>query len=207
VVLPAHGYVDDIEALLDRLDGLVFSGGPDVDPAAYGHEPHPRLGADVDLVSDEYELALHAAVARRDLPMLGICRGMQALNVSRGGTLHQHLPDRTDTDHNQRDAPFEPVHEVFVAPGSLLRRLTGHDRLQVNSFHHQAIDVVGTGLRVGATAPDGTVESVWDPAARFCLGVQWHPEVLTHRPEQAELFGRLVLAARGRPALALALAA
>jgi putative glutamine amidotransferase len=203
VVLPTHGYVDDVEALLDRLDGVVFSGGPDIDPATYGQAPHPRLGPDVDLVSDQYELALHAAVARRDLPMLGICRGMQALNVSRGGTLIQHLPDRTDTDHNQRQRAFEPIHDVSVAPGSLLRRLTGHDRLEVNSFHHQAVDVVGSGLRVGATAADGTVESVWDPAARFCLGVQWHPEVLTHLREHAGLFDQLVLAARGRPALAL----
>jgi putative glutamine amidotransferase len=204
VVLPAHGYVDDVEALLDRLDGLVFSGGPDIDPAAYGRERHPRLGPDVDLVSDEYELALHAAAARRDMPVLGICRGMQALNVSRGGTLHQHLPDRTGSDHDQRHTPFQPVHDVATSPGSLLRRLTGQNRLGVNSFHHQAVDVVGAGLQVAATAGDGTVESIWDPAARFSLGVQWHPEVLTHRPEHAELFGGLLLAARGRPVLALA---
>jgi putative glutamine amidotransferase len=207
VVLPAHGYADDAEALLGRLDGLVFSGGPDLDPAAYGHERHPRLGPDVDLAADEYELALHAAAARRDLPVLGICRGMQALNVARGGTLHQHLPDRTDADHDQRYLPCRPVHDVSVARGSLLWRLAGRDRLEVNSFHHQAVDALGAGLQVAATAPDGTVESVWDPAARFCLGVQWHPEVLTHRPDQARLFAHLIGAARGRPALALALAA
>ena len=204
VVVPTHGFVDDAAALLDRLDGLVFSGGPDLDPAVYGHERHPQLGPDVDHLSDEYELALLAGAAQRDLPMLGICRGMQALNVSRGGTLHQHLPDRTDTDHNQAHSPFRPVHDVSVAGGSLLHRLTGTDRLEVNSYHHQAVDRLGTGLQVCAVAPDTTIEAVWDPDAWFCLGVQWHPEVLTHRPEHAPLFQSLVTAARGAPALALA---
>jgi putative glutamine amidotransferase len=206
VVVPAHGYVDDTAALLDRLDGLVFSGGPDLDPAVYGQAPHPRLGPDVDRVSDEYELALLAGAADRDLPLLGICRGMQALNVSRGGTLHQHLPDRTDVDHLQRHAPHEPAHEVAVAPGSLLERLTGAGALEVNSFHHQAADRVGAGLQVAATAPDGTVEALWDPTARFCLGVQWHAELLTHDARHAPILDTLVAAARGAAA-ALALAA
>ena len=101
VVIPAHGYLDDTAALLDRVDGLLFSGGPDLDPAVYGQDRHPKLGPDVDGVSDEYELALLRGAAERDLPVLGICRGMQALNVSRGGTLHQHLPDRTALHHLQ----------------------------------------------------------------------------------------------------------
>src|SRR3954451_9762896 len=95
VVLPAHGYVDDTAALLDRVDGLVFSGGPDLDPAVYGQARHPELGSEVDAVCDQYELLLLRRAAERDLPVLGICRGMQSLNVSRGGTLHQHLPDLT----------------------------------------------------------------------------------------------------------------
>ncbi len=138
VVVPTHGFVDDTEAIADRLDGLLFSGGPDIDPGVYGHAPHPQLGPDVDRDGDEYELALLAAAAERDVPVLGICRGMQALNVSRGGTLHQHLPDRTTLEHNQGHASFEPAHEVAVAGGSLLRRLTGAAALQVNSYHHQA---------------------------------------------------------------------
>ncbi len=203
VVVPAHGYVDDAEALLDRLDGLLFSGGPDIDPAVYGRLRHPALGPDVDRVSDEYELALHAAARERDLPVLGICRGMQALNVSRGGTLHQHLPDLTDVDHVQRHAAYEPAHAVSVERGSLLHRFTRSSRLEVNSYHHQAVDRLGEGLAVCATAPDGTVEAVWDPTARFSLGVQWHAEMLTHRREQAALLESLVEAARGVPALAL----
>ncbi len=204
VVVPTHGFVDDTAALVERLDGLVFSGGPDIDPGVYGQLRHPRLGPDVDRVGDEYELALLAAAAERDLPVLGICRGMQALNVSRGGTLHQHLPDRTELEHNQGNASFEPAHAVTVTGGSLLHRLTGTTTLEVNSYHHQAIDKVGACLQVCAVAADATVEAVWDPARRFCLGVQWHPEVLTHRAEQAPLLSALVDAARSAPALALA---
>jgi putative glutamine amidotransferase len=200
VVLPAHGYVDDTDALLDRLDGVLVSGGPDLDPAVYGQERHPALGSDVDRVSDEYEQALLAGAAARDLPLLGICRGLQALNVSRGGTLHQHLPDRTELGHLQRHEPFAPAHDVDVAHGSLLHWLTGRRDLAVNSFHHQAADRIGAGLEVCARAPDGTVEALWDPAARFCLGVQWHAELMTHRAEQATLLRGLVDAACGLPA-------
>ena len=148
VVVPTHGFVDETAALLDRLDGLVFSGGPDLDPAVYGQARHAKLGPDVDRVGDEYELALLAGAADRDLPVLGICRGMQALNVSRGGTLHQHLPDRTDVEHIQREAPYESAHSVTVARGSLLHWLTGAAELGVNSFHHQAADRIGEGLEV-----------------------------------------------------------
>ncbi|HWT24711.1 MAG TPA: gamma-glutamyl-gamma-aminobutyrate hydrolase family protein [Solirubrobacteraceae bacterium] len=195
VVLPAHGYTDDTAALLDRLDGLLLSGGPDFDPAVYGQARHPELGPDVDAVSDRYELALLAGALERDLPVLAICRGMQALNLVRGGTLHQHLPDRTELEHRQRHDAFVPAHPVSIAPESLLHRLAGSSELAVNSFHHQAADRLGGGLEVAATAPDGTVEALWDPAARFALGVQWHAELLTHRPEHAALFGALVAAA------------
>jgi len=206
VVVPAHGFVDDTAALLDRLDGLVISGGPDIDPAVYGQVPHPQLGPGVDRVGDEYELALLAGAAERDLPVFAICRGMQALNVSRGGTLHQHLPDRTTLEHNQGHAALETAHRVSVESGSLLRRITGAGTLDVNSYHHQAIDRIGAGLRVCAVAHDSTIEAVWDSSARFCLGVQWHPEVLTHRSEHASLFQGLVDAAQGAAAT-LALAA
>ena len=192
VVLPAHGYVDDTDALLDRVDGLLVSGGPDLDPAVYGQEPHPLLGPDVDRVADEYEQALLRGAAARDLPLLGICRGLQALNVSRGGTLHQHLPD-----HVQTHDAFAPAHDVEVARGSLLHWLTERDGLAVNSYHHQAADRIGDGLEVAARAPDGTVEALWDPSASFCLGVQWHAELMTHRAEQASLLHGLVHAACG----------
>ena len=204
VVLPAHGYVDDTAALLDRLDGLLFSGGPDLDPGVYGQRPHPQLGPDVDRRSDEYELALLRGAAERDLPVLGVCRGMQALNVSRGGTLRQHLPDVTALDHRQSHEPFVAAHPVVVSPGSLLDRVAQATELPVNSFHHQAADTLGARLQVCAQAPDGTIEALWDPAARFCLGVQWHAELLTHDARQAALFHGLVATARGAaPRLAL----
>jgi putative glutamine amidotransferase len=204
VVLPAHGYVDDTEALLDRVDGLLVSGGPDLDPAVYGQAAHPALGRDVDRVADEYEQALLRGAAERDLPLLGICRGLQALNVSRGGTLHQHLPDRSNLEHVQAHDAFAPAHTVAVERDSLLHWLTGRDGLAVNSYHHQAADRIGAGLEVAARAPDGTVEALWDPSASFCLGVQWHAELMTHKAEQASLLHGLVHAACGvAPALRL----
>ena len=195
VVLPAHGFADDVAPLLDRLDGLLFSGGPDLDPATYGHERHPLLGPDVDRVSDEYELAMLREATARDLPMLAICRGMQALNVSRGGTLHQHLPDHSALEHRQAHEPYEPAHAITVRAGSPLHRLTGRRRLEVNSFHHQAVDELGARLVPCATAPDGTLEALFDPELRFCLGVQWHAELLTHRAEHAPLLRELVATA------------
>jgi putative glutamine amidotransferase len=205
VVLPAHAYADDAGALLDRLDGLLVSGGPDLDPATYGAPRHPQLGPEVDRAADDYELALLAAARERDLPLLGICRGLQALNVSRGGTLHQHLPELTSLDHLQDHEPFVPAHTVAVARGSVLHELAGSDGLAVNSFHHQAVARLGAGLEVCAQAPDGTVEALWDPAATFSLAVQWHAELLTHRAEQAALLEGLVHAACGvAPALSLA---
>ena len=156
VVLPAHGFADDADALLDRMDGLLFSGGPDLDPATYGQARHPELGPDVDRVGDEYELALLREPPARDLPLLAICRGMQALNVSRGGTLHQHLPDRTGSSIARATSPTSPPTPVTVRAGSPLHRLTGRRRLDVNSFHHQAVDRLGARLEVIARAPDGT---------------------------------------------------
>jgi putative glutamine amidotransferase len=196
MVMPTHGYVDDIDALLDRVDGLLFSGGPDFDPSTYGEAPHPKLGPDVDAVADAYELALHAAAAERDLPVLGICRGMQGLNVARGGSLVQHLPDVTALGHLQRGDLCVTAHPVTVEPSSLLHRVGGAHELEVNPFHHQAVARLGAGLEVAAHAPDGTVEAVWDPAASFSLGVQWHPETLPHIPEHAALVQGLVAAAR-----------
>jgi putative glutamine amidotransferase len=186
-------------ALLERLDGLCLAGGPDLDPLAYGAaERHERLGP-TDRVVDAAELALARAADERGMPLLGVCRGAQAMCVARGGTLRQHVDG-----HRQTDPATEPAHQVTVAPGSLLAGLTGGTpTLAVNSFHHQATDRLGAGMRAVAAAPDGTVEAIEDPARPFWLGVQWHAEAMVGRPEQLALFRGLVAAAAA-PRLSLA---
>ena len=187
------------DALLERLDGLCLAGGPDLDPLAYGDaERHARLGPTDDGV-DAAELALARAADRRGMPLLGICRGVQAINVARGGTLHQHLDD-----HRQTAAATESAHAVEVVRGTRLAALTGRAQLDVNSFHHQAVRGLGEGLRVSATALDGTVEAIEDPAHPFLLGVQWHAEGMVERPDQLALFEALVDAASPRLALVAA---
>jgi putative glutamine amidotransferase len=190
---PAHA-----ADLLDRLDGLVLAGGPDIDPVAYGALDRDARVGRTDPAVDAVEQALARAADACGLPLLGICRGAQAVNVARGGTLHQHL------DGHRQTAPANaPVHDVAVVPGSRLATLSGAGALAVNSFHHQAADRLGAGLRAVAHTADGTVEAIEDPGRRFLLGVQWHAEGMVERPEQLALFDALVTAAAA-PRLALA---
>jgi putative glutamine amidotransferase len=184
---------DAIDALLDRVDGVCLPGGPDLQPSTYGEEPHRLLGPTEPRV-DAVELALVRAADRRNLPILGICRGMQALNVARGGTLHQHLPDIVGDGLTHRQAKHGSIttHQVETAPRSRLRATLGGPRLQVNSFHHQAIRKLGQDLVATAWATDGTIEAVEGSDGRLVLGVQWHAEGLeAHAP----LFDLLVSAA------------
>jgi len=198
VVMPPMAE-DAIEPLLDRLDGICLSGGPDLDPALYEAEPHPELGP-IEPELDRFELAIAARADAREMPILAICRGTQALNIVRGGALHQHLPDlSTKITHRQSNPGTEPSHRVAVAPDSKLAEIFSDGELEVidvNSFHHQAIDRLGDGLRISARAPDGTVEAIEDPSRRFLIGVQWHAETLVHREAEAELFRRFVDACR-----------
>jgi putative glutamine amidotransferase len=184
-----------VPALVARLDGICLAGGPDLDPRLYGAlERHPELGP-TNAEHDAFELAVARAADDAGLPILGICRGAQALNVARGGTLRQHV-----AGHRQTDFAGTPTQRVAVAPDSLLAAVTGAGRaLAINSFHHQAVDVLGAGLRVVARAADGTVEAVEDPSRTFVLGVQWHAETLTARAEHGALFAALVAAAGARP--------
>jgi putative glutamine amidotransferase len=160
VVVPP---VSDLDArrVLGRLEGLVLSGGPDLAPGAYGAQPHVELGPTEPRL-DRFEYAMAREAVRLRLPVLGICRGAQTLNVVRGGTLHQHLPDVVgDTiAHRQTADGRIPTHPVAVAPGSALAAVLGTTELNVNSFHHQAIDRLGEGLRATATAPDGVIEAI-----------------------------------------------
>ena len=175
---------DAIGALLDRVDGVCLPGGPDVQPSVYGEEPHPELGPTEPRV-DAVELALVKAADRRGLPILGICRGMQVLNVARGGTLHQHLPDVVGDrlEHRQPEHGSITTHRVETARHSRLRTVLGGHALEVNSFHHQAIKALGDDLAATAWAQDGTIEAIEQAGERLVLGVQWHAEGLrAHAP-------------------------
>jgi putative glutamine amidotransferase len=176
-----------VDAWLELLDGLVVTGGAfDLDPALYGDAArHPTVRTKDRRTA--FEAAITRAALARDRPVLGICGGQQLLNVVLGGTLIQHIPDaRPDAlAHEQPNPRTEPGHDVVVLPGSLLHRITGVDLLPVNSAHHQAAETVGDGIVVSATAADGVIEAIEDPRARFCLGVQWHPEYGVSRGDTA----------------------
>jgi putative glutamine amidotransferase len=181
---------DGIEETLDRLDGLVFSGGSDVDPDAYGAEAHPAT-IGIRPERDRAELALLTAALERDMPVLAVCRGSQVLNVALGGDLEQHVPDRVGHDgHKQVPGTFSE-HDVEPAPGSRLAPLIG-ERATVKSHHHQGYGRLGRGLRAAARAEDDTVEAIEDPARRFTVGVLWHPE----EGDDMHLFEELVAKAR-----------
>lgn len=197
-----------IGPLLDRLDGVCLSGGPDLDPETYGASPHPDLGpTEPDL--DRFELAVARCADARGIPILAICRGTQALNVARGGSLIQHLPAVSEEiAHRQENPGNETSHSIEIELGSRLAaaleddEVKVSDELDINSFHHQAIDRLGEGLKIVARAPDGTVEAVEDPSRPFLIGVQWHAETLVHRPYEAALFRNFVKASRLSPVVA-----
>ncbi len=184
VVLPPVG-TDHLAPLLDRLDGICLSGGPDLDPAAYGApDRHLELGP-TEPSLDAFELSLARQALARELPILAVCRGAQALNVACGGTLHQHIPG-----HRQTDPATQATHDVQIAARSRLHRMFRTRTLPVNSFHHQAVDRLGAGLRVVGRAEDGTIEAI--EGTGFVVGVQWHAETMhAHLP----LFEALVRAA------------
>jgi len=182
--------------MLGKLAGLCLSGGPDLDPETYRARRHPKLGP-TEPKLDRVELALARRAFAEDIPVLGICRGAQALNVAAGGTLWQHLPGPPEgLDHRQSAAPDEPAHSVRIAEESRLAGILGARSCMVNSFHHQAAKRLGRGLEPVAWADDDVLEGLEAPGQTFALGVQWHAELMTARPEHAALFEALVEAAR-----------
>jgi putative glutamine amidotransferase len=192
LLLP-HLEPEDAGGLLDVVDGVLVAGGGDVDPASYGAAP--AGSKEFDAAADASELALLRAARARRTPTFAICRGMQLLNVAYGGTLVQHLED-PDTLHPVPDDPRAVLaarHEVVIEPGSRLARAVGEGRRTVNTIHHQAIDRLGDGLRVTATADDGIIEAVEAEADWDLLAVQWHPEKLER--QDAPLFRSLIASA------------
>jgi putative glutamine amidotransferase len=195
-------YTRDTPAgVVASVDGILLAGGGDVLPSLYGEPAHRAFSA-AETGRDEYELELARRAVDADLPLFAICRGVQVLNVARGGTLVQDIPDELQEalNHSLKEPPHAIAHDVWVAEGTTLARLL-RDRLDdeacpVNSRHHQAVKRVGEGLVVSATAPDGVIEAIEDPGRRFCLGVQWHPENFYRTGEFRELFEGFLAAAR-----------
>ena len=198
VLPPDDAAAEDPDELLDLLDGLVLSGGVDIDPGAYGARPH-ELTVDSDPARDRFELALAWRALERDLPVLGVCRGMELLNVATGGTLVQDLGEAHGEDRHRGAPNVYARHEVRLAPGSLAPRAAGAERHAVMSYHHQGPEELGEGVVAsGWSLPDELVEAIEVPDRRFALGVLWHPE----EDEASRVIGALVAEARRGPAAA-----
>jgi putative glutamine amidotransferase len=202
VLLPAPEpslATESAAAYLPLLDGVLFSGGDDVDPALYGQARHVQLGP-VDEVRDAFEIALLRVARRAGIPILAICRGVQVANVALGGTLHQDLAACVGerVRHRRGTDGEAPSHSVSIEAGSRLRHLAGSDSALVNSFHHQAADRVAPGLVVSARSADGVPEGLEDPSHPFFVGVQWHPERAPGDSLTSRLFAAFVAAASAR---------
>lgn len=195
VLPPDPAALEDPDLFLDRVDGLLMAGGADIDPASYGADPHPETKGTWP-ERDGFEIALARRALDRDMPLLGICRGMQLLNIALGGTLDQHLPDSIGHEAHRTVSGTFSEHRVRLEPESLACGAAGIEGFVVWSHHHQGIDDLGEGLRVsGRSEGDDLVEAIELPGKRFALGVVWHPE----EDEESQLIGALVQAARDAP--------
>jgi putative glutamine amidotransferase len=197
-IVPTVASVSEAREVLGRLDGLLMTGGRDIDPRMYGQEPRDvnQLAHKDRLVSD---FAYAQATQELELPTLGVCLGVQVMNVAGRGSLHQHLPDDFPgaMEHEDDEEGKSPDHDILIEPGTRLRTLLGVDRARVNSYHHQAIATVPPGWRVGARAEDGVIEAIERDDRPFYLGVQWHPERMRGSEITRRLAGALADAARG----------
>lgn len=207
VLIPTNLTPDTYPELLARLDGIVFTGGGDIDIAYFQGEPHPEIYG-IDEERDRQELTLVRMAVETGLPILGICRGIQVINVALGGTLYTHildqLPDALEHSCFPANPPDYPAHEVTLAAGTKLAGIFQAEKLQVNSLHHQGVDQLAPGLVPAATAPDGLLEACELPDHPFAVAVQWHPEWMPDDEKMQQLFRAFVTAAAariGEPAL------
>jgi putative glutamine amidotransferase len=199
LLIPISQNKSSLAAVLDVLDGLILSGGPDINPRFYKDPPREGL-KDVDDAQDETELAVAQLALAADLPVLGICRGLQVLNVAMGGTLYQDIPRQLPAaiNHAPRTDRSVVSHKIQIESGVRLHAIIKRRTLWVNSNHHQAVKEPAPGLVVGAVASDGVVEALEDPRRSFVLGVQWHPEGLWHKDGAAKCLFKALIAAAGR---------
>jgi len=197
VLIPMIKDLNILTALLSRLDGILLSGGIDVHPSHYGEEVHP-LTQEVDIELDEFEITLASWAIQQDIPVLGVCRGMQLINVVLGGTLYQDIDNQYPDSiaHSQRHLPITHLaHHIIVEPGSRMEKILGHGAVWVNSHHHQAIKDPGKGVRITGRAPDGVPELLEVPDCRFVMAVQSHPEeIYSIEPAFKRLFSAFVQA-------------
>ena len=200
-LIPLDFPLEDLSVIRDTCDGLLLTGGGDVETARYGGKVHPSVSC-VWPVRDEIESRLFHLALETDWPVFGICRGVQIMNVAAGGKLYSDIPDQVPSVRFNHQQPVGTprdtlVHSVSVRPGTLLHRILGKDSVPVNSFHHQAVSEPGKGLEISAMSEDGIIEALEYPEYRFVLGVQWHPECMQKYDDQMALFRAFVDSCRG----------
>jgi len=195
LLIPPYAEPDDLDALIARLDGVVFSGGDDMHPRHYQQQLIPEITL-LEPRREQFELALARQLLSQQTPILGICNGIQLLNVAAGGTLFRHLPpDLPELLLHKAPRPAQAFHRVYLDEGTRLREILGQSSLRTNTFHHQSIDAPGEGVALVGRSVDGVIEAIELPAHRWAIGVQWHPEKMQGDPVQARLFEAFIAAA------------
>ncbi|MBO5198803.1 MAG: gamma-glutamyl-gamma-aminobutyrate hydrolase family protein [Lachnospiraceae bacterium] len=202
-LLPLQSEIKDVEELLDKVDGVLYPGGPDVNPLLFGEETAPGCGRILP-DRDTVELGAIPYILEKDLPVLGICRGIQSVNIGLGGTIYQDIPSqykvpegKPAVGHSQKSAGAVATHSILVESGTLLHDIVKKDRIVVNSFHHQAVKDPAPGTVRAGYAADGLTECIFRPASKFLLGVQWHPEYLyPHNEDARKIFEAFINACR-----------
>lgn len=201
VILPGAGGISGVGSYIASLQGILLAGGGDIDPSYFDEDPHPGLG-EITPDRDRFEIMLVKAALRKNIPVLGICRGIQVINVACGGTVIQHIPVeiKKPLKHSQNAPRWYPTHRVIVEKSSLLGQIVKTGSLKVNSFHHQAVRDPATGFKVSGISSDGVIEAVENSKYLFLLGVQWHPECMTEKDDKSRLlFSAFVNAAKKLP--------